>query len=169
MRPFDLEAARRGEPICTRDGNMARLLTEILNNKDYPIVVAVTRQGGCEEVEQYPCDGIFPCIQSPSENDLMMVKDKAPKRYINAFNIELAKKGVPVCTLGGRPARIICYDMKDGFRRNPFHIGVLIDINGKEEIFRAYDENGICFGNRICENESLNNLRMAVTKKGGIR
>lgn len=166
MRPFDLIAARRGEPICTREGNKARLLLDELNNKDYPLVVAVTQSDGREEVEQYPYDGIFPCIMRPSGNDLMMVKDKEPKRYINAFNVELAKKGVPVCTLGGRPARIICYDMKDGFRRNPFRIGVLIDTNGKEEVFRAYDENGICCGNRICENENLNDLRM-VMKKGG--
>lgn len=169
MRPFDLIAARRGEPICTKEGNRARLLLDELNNKDYPLVVAVAQSDGREVVYQYPYDGIFPCVMRPSGSDLMMVNDTAKKTGINAFSLELAKKGRPICTLGGRPARIICYDMKDRDRRRPCRLGVLIDINGEEETFRAYDENGNCKGIRICEHESLNNLRMAVTKKGGIQ
>ena len=40
MREFDLEAARRGEPVVTRDGRPARILATDLDS-DFPIAVAI--------------------------------------------------------------------------------------------------------------------------------
>lgn len=44
------------------------------------------------------------------------------------FNLELAKKGLPVCTRDGHPARIVCSDMKIEY----YPIVALIEIDGKE-------------------------------------
>ena len=45
------------------------------------------------------------------------------------FNLELAKKGHPVCTRTGHPARIICWDLKD----KDYPIVALIDAYGEEQ------------------------------------
>lgn len=41
LKPFDLEAAKAGKPVCTRDGRKARIICFDLKNDEYPIVAAV--------------------------------------------------------------------------------------------------------------------------------
>lgn len=56
------------------------------------------------------------------------------------FDIELAKKGHPVCTKDGRKARIICFDVKGSV----YPIVALVDVNGREVILR-YNKKGISY------------------------
>lgn len=49
MKPFDLEAAKAGKPVCTRDGIKARIICfDVINKSNYPII-ALLEDKGCED------------------------------------------------------------------------------------------------------------------------
>ena len=49
LRPFDLQKAREGKPVCTRDRRKARILCyDFKQNEEYPILVAVENKDGKE-------------------------------------------------------------------------------------------------------------------------
>ena len=72
MKPFDIELARKGHPICTRDGRKAIFLTT-LSNKNFP-VVAIVSCGQEENVYQYDINGV--CDEHDNNLDLMMLPEK---------------------------------------------------------------------------------------------
>lgn len=41
FKPFDLEQAKAGKPVCTRDGRKARIICFDLKNGNHPIVAAI--------------------------------------------------------------------------------------------------------------------------------
>ena len=41
LKPFDIQKAKAGKPVCTRDGRKARIICFDLKNDEYPIVAAV--------------------------------------------------------------------------------------------------------------------------------
>lgn len=73
MKPFDLEAAKAGKPVCTRDGRKARIICFDLNNKNFPIV-AIINCDSEENVYQYDIDGI--CDEHDNNLNLMMFPEK---------------------------------------------------------------------------------------------
>lgn len=78
------------------------------------------------------------------------------------FNLKLAKQGYPVCTRDGRPARVICWDIKYKIP-NAFCILALIDFNGGEIIASYTNE-----GRLKIEEETASDLMMSPNKhKGG--
>lgn len=86
MKPFDLEAAKRGEPVCTRDGRPARIVCwDRAGNPDYPLVILVLNDMGNEEAHLMSENGSFYFNADLSPFDLFMAPK--PKR----------KKMVPEC------------------------------------------------------------------------
>lgn len=73
MKPFDLEAAKAGKPVYTRDGRKARIICFDKNKDIYPLVVLVCDGEGYEMISQYKADGVHPTIP---QNDLMMLSEK---------------------------------------------------------------------------------------------
>lgn len=73
MKPFDLEAAKAGKPVCTRDGRKARIICFDLNNKNFPIV-AIINCDTEENAYQYDIDGI--CDEHDNNLNLMMSLEK---------------------------------------------------------------------------------------------
>lgn len=73
MKPFDLEAAKAGKPVCTRDGRKARIICFDLNNKNFPIV-AIINCDSEENAYQYDIDGI--CDEHDNNLNLMMSTEK---------------------------------------------------------------------------------------------
>lgn len=73
MKPFDLEAAKAGKPVCTRDGRKARIICFDLNNKNFPIV-AIINCDTEENAYQYDIDGI--CDEHDNNLNLMMLPQK---------------------------------------------------------------------------------------------
>ena len=73
---FDIEAAKAGKPVCTRDGRKVRILCFDAQNKDYPIVALVKNENKDKEcVITYRKDGtVNPYSQN--KNDLMMLVEK---------------------------------------------------------------------------------------------
>ena len=86
MKDFDLEAAKKGAAVCTRDGRKARILATDLENSKQPICAAITTKDSdgvpYEYVLQYYEDGFIShrkkvdkpqIIKDPRKEDLMMV------------------------------------------------------------------------------------------------
>ena len=86
LKPFDLEAARSGKPVCTRDGRKARIIC--FDKKGaFPIIALVDRPDGKEELV-YTYDNRGKCGMSysiESSEDLMMLPEKH-EGWINVFN-----------------------------------------------------------------------------------
>lgn len=80
LKPFDLEAAKAGKPICTRDGRKARIIC--FDRKDNtPIVALIEHVDGIEILQCYHNDG--KCFHyETSNNDLMMLSEKR-KGWVN--------------------------------------------------------------------------------------
>lgn len=110
LKPFDLEAAKAGKPVCTRDGRKARIIYFDRHGEDCPIIALVvdSKNAECEEVIDYTLDGI--CnenIINHNKYDLMMFPQKK-EGWINIYTSydgietgisvyetkEIAKKGV---------------------------------------------------------------------------
>lgn len=73
MKPFNLEEAKAGKPVCTRDGRKARIICFDLNNKNFPIV-AIINCDTEENAYQYDIDGI--CDEHDNNLNLMMSPEK---------------------------------------------------------------------------------------------
>lgn len=73
LKEFNLEAAKAGKPVCTRDGRKARIICFDLNNKNFPIV-AIINCDTEENAYQYDIDGI--CDEHDNNLNLMMSPEK---------------------------------------------------------------------------------------------
>ena len=94
LKPFDLEAAKQGKPVCTRDGRKARIIC--FDRKDNtPIVALIERVDGIEILQCFYNDG--KCFHdSTSDNDLMMLPEKK-EGWVNVY------KGIDGVTFSKHP------------------------------------------------------------------
>ena len=78
LKPFDLQRAKEGKQVCTRDGRKARIICfDRINGDYYKIVACVTDfDGDFEEVLFYGIDGYIVDSQNPKDQDLMMLPEK---------------------------------------------------------------------------------------------
>ena len=74
MKPFNLEEAKAGKPVCTRDGRKARIIC--FDRKDNtPIVALIESVNHAEILQCVHNDG--KCFHyGTSNNDLMMLPEK---------------------------------------------------------------------------------------------
>lgn len=73
LKEFNLEAAKAGKPVCTRDGRKARIICfDTINKGNYPII-ALLEDKGCEAIFYYNKDGK---CNVGTERDLMMLPEK---------------------------------------------------------------------------------------------
>jgi hypothetical protein len=60
MKPFDLELAKKGHLIITRNGSPARIIALDINHKDYPLAVALkSDKNENEYIHGYTIEGKF--------------------------------------------------------------------------------------------------------------
>ena len=73
MKPFDLEKAKAGAPLCTREGFRARIICFDADNDRFPIVALIKDSNSSKE---YPAsftkEGRFSDGEVDSSNDLLM-------------------------------------------------------------------------------------------------
>lgn len=92
LKPFDIQKAREGKPVCTRDGRKARIIC--FDRKfyhddgyNYPIV-AMVNDNDNELVHAYTQDGLL-IGNKESELDLMMLPEKK-EGWVNVYtNIDV--------------------------------------------------------------------------------
>lgn len=76
MKPFNLEEAKAGKPICTRDGRKARLLAWDIKDKVYPLCAALFHNWGEETVQSFMSDGRYSDSQKKHYLDLFMYEEE---------------------------------------------------------------------------------------------
>lgn len=74
MKEFDLEAAKAGAKVCTRDGRPARIVCFDAKSK-YPILALIMRGDGKESPYTYTIDGHFRDV-ADFPSDLFMSSTK---------------------------------------------------------------------------------------------
>lgn len=86
LKEFNLEAAKAGKPIYTRDGRKARILCYDLKGvEEYPIVAAIeTHDYLAESISAYDRNGRFD-HDKENNNDLMILLEKK-EGWINIYN-----------------------------------------------------------------------------------
>lgn len=109
LKPFDLEAAKAGKPVCTRDGRKARIICFDAKRKDGKNIMALIPSKEYPEFEDlvaYPNNGNYHGGHE-NDGDLMMLHQKK-EGWINIYTSydgietgisvyetkEIAKKGV---------------------------------------------------------------------------
>ena len=83
LKPFDIQKAREGKPVCTRDGRKARLIAVNLNSKTYPLAAVIENNGEENEVHNYTSDGLA-TYGTLNHADLMMLPEKK-EGWVNVY------------------------------------------------------------------------------------
>lgn len=86
MKEFDINLAKQGKPVCTRDGRKARIICFDAKRKDGRNIVAVIpskNYPGFEDVIAYPNDGNY-CGGHENDGDLMMLSEKK-EGWVNVY------------------------------------------------------------------------------------
>ena len=94
FKPFDLEAAKAGKPVCTRDGRKVRILCYDLKGAEYPIVALVEAHDYLyESISTYDRNGRFDHDRE-NKNDLMMLSWKK-EGWVNVYKSYNVGKKIP--------------------------------------------------------------------------
>lgn len=83
MKPFDIELAKAGHPVWTRDGKPVRIICYDRKHTEYPIV-ALVDNGEFEMNIVYTADGKFHNNPKKSEYDLFMATVKR-EGWVNLY------------------------------------------------------------------------------------
>jgi hypothetical protein len=75
LLPFDIEKAKAGAKVVTRDGRSVRILCFDLKRRYQPIVAAVTRANGSEFPASFSPDGAYGESVDKIEFDLFLVDE----------------------------------------------------------------------------------------------
>lgn len=86
MKPFDLEVAKAGKPVCTRDGRKARIIC--FDAKCIkPIVALIQGSDNSEQIEYYTENGVFSNGGTGKNRDLMILLEKK-EGWVNIYGEE---------------------------------------------------------------------------------
>lgn len=84
MKPFDLEKAKAGAPLRTREGFRARIVCFDADNDRFPIVALLKSDNGKEYPASFTKEGRFSDGEVDSSEDLLMVGEKK-EGWINIY------------------------------------------------------------------------------------
>ena len=98
MKPFNLEQAKAGAPVCTRDGQPVRIVCyDLKGYKDYPILALVESPVGVEATVSYALNG-HPSLYSGTGIDLMMASVKR-EGWVNLYTCHSGATATDQCAL----------------------------------------------------------------------
>lgn len=130
--PFDIERAKNGAKVVTRDGRKVRIVCCDRVGKQ-PIIALI---GEKESPIFYYADGSYYGGHKESVLDLFIEQKVITIQAL--FDINKAKAGAKIVTRNGMPAKIIFYN-----RRGKYPIVALIDWEGYDgEIVITYTKSG---------------------------
>ena len=81
MKPFNLESAKEGKKVVTREGRNVRLVSFNNDNPRYPIV-GIIEHNDCDEVNVYTIAGMHLALGGEHDHDLFMADDE-PKQEVS--------------------------------------------------------------------------------------
>ena len=90
LKPFDIQKAREGKPVCTRDGRKARIICfDYCGTSEYFSIIALVKYHDsnnmpCECIIRYTKDGKCDKHGSPHKHDLMMLPEKK-EGWVNIY------------------------------------------------------------------------------------
>lgn len=118
MKQFDLEKAKAGKPVCTRDGRKARIICFNIKDESYPIIAAIAVDDR-EIVNSYTIDGKdYDNGSTLSGRDLMMACE-AKEGWINIYEKgAMSIEGVAGCSQN-------VYETKENALNNSCTIGYI--------------------------------------------
>ena len=95
MKPFDIELAKQGKPVCTRDGRKARIICFDYKGdaNAYPILALISTINSSgvpsEIIAKYTEDGRYAKYNNVENNeDLMMLPDKK-EGWVNVYKNQI--------------------------------------------------------------------------------
>lgn len=85
MKPFNLEEAKAGKPVCTRDGKDVRIICwDWKNPSSISIIALVKEEKDGESIQKYTKDGKYYADGSECDADLFMKPEKH-EGWINIY------------------------------------------------------------------------------------
>lgn len=87
LKEFDINLAKQGQPVCTRDGGKARIICFNSTLKNYPLVVLIEGNEG-EYPYVYTAEGKIDEDERESVFDLMMLPEKK-EGWINVYKNQI--------------------------------------------------------------------------------
>lgn len=85
FKPFDLEAAKAGASVMTRNGRSVRILAFDVEGAKHPVVAAVkTLDGKREAIHMYPESGEYSYVVAEHDYDLVMASVKH-RAWVNIY------------------------------------------------------------------------------------
>ena len=91
LKPFNLEEAKTGKPVCTRDGRKVRIICFdrefIHKGKNYCIVALINDGSHGESLYSYTEDGLF-SSNKIHNSDLMMLPEKK-EGWVNVYKNQI--------------------------------------------------------------------------------
>ena len=98
MKPFNLEQAKAGAPVCTRDGRPVRIVCyDLKGYKNYPIIALIENMVGAESIMSYALNGHH-SLDSETGIDLMMASVKR-EGWVNLYTCHSGATATDQCTL----------------------------------------------------------------------
>ncbi len=88
MKQFNLKEAKAGKPVCTREGNSARIICFNRKSKYYPIVALISKDDH-EDAHYFTKDGKYLYEGNLHEFDLFMV----PEHHVGYANLYRTDQG----------------------------------------------------------------------------
>lgn len=83
LKPFDLQKAKEGKPVCTREGRNVRIICFDCKIESFPIVALVSGAFGREEIISYDEAG-YSSTREPDDRLFMLPEKKIG--WINVYN-----------------------------------------------------------------------------------
>ena len=90
LKPFDIQKAREGKPVCTRGGHKARIICFDSKNDPQRPIVALVEHNDNELLYEYTIEGKdrFSHISTTGTSDLMMLPEKK-EGYVNIYRSQI--------------------------------------------------------------------------------
>lgn len=88
MKPFDLELAKAGHPIQTRDGRSVRIICYDVKGHDFPIMALIMEEDNKEMPYLFSSTGHINNSIIESRSDLVMASTKK-EGWINVYQSEM--------------------------------------------------------------------------------
>lgn len=86
FKPFNLEQAKAGKPVCTRNGQKARIICFDVKSKNYPIMALIEDENSIQEIPAtYTNEGRFNHDNPIHTLDLVMLSVKR-EGWINIYS-----------------------------------------------------------------------------------